>query len=782
MKKLPLVVQLVVILFVILLIPCTILTLYSTRSILDYSQEELGEYEVSNLRTSQGLTEEALSNIVKNVQRVVYSFDFNTFKNIRKYESIQLDVSKGKRAQDLQSYLNSIVRTENLVYSAFFHINDSDYVVSTDRGVVTTENYTSLNWLRELPIESNGVSGTWIARELGSATLREVFRGSNNSQKRQVYSYIYPLNKLTTSTNGIIVVNVDISQLSKYINHGHTDNLQEGSFLFETDGTIITHPDKNMFLNNLDRIPNMAELLISEQPAGYAVYEQNGSEFLYAYLQSPDHGKIYASLFSIDSLSQKAFIITRNVIILMIVVIFLAAVLSVYIAFRISQPMRNLTQTIRKDTRFQNVYERNEISFLSQTFYQFQKQEKELSEQLRQNQKDSAKLALQNLLAEELAAEQDIAILRENFPHPFFAVILTSPDGYIAYRAKTSPELRDHHHNLFLKECEDLLSNNIKALGIRYGKGKIAFILNLPDELEDDLHKIYLHQLEEIQKIGNRILGCSFTLGISQIDYEFSSISTCAKQADIALQRRIIEGKGQIYTWSSTSKPRKKFLYDSAIEDRILHCLDNGNFELLSRTLTQLKERILQTTDITYDNIYFIYNQLISISIRHLAGKNIHTSVTLTAYQNIYADLTSLDTLNDMETYITEFYREILDQIGNGDPEKEKKYLNEVLEYLENHYKEDIYFEGIASKLGISYSYLRKIIRDNTGSSMLDYINRLRIEDAKNQLIQSSDPISTIAETCGYRNIQSFNRFFKKFEGVQPREYRQMHSSKQNDM
>ena len=69
---------------------------------------------------------------------------------------------------------------------------------------------------------------------------------------------------------------------------------------------------------------------------------------------------------------------------------------------------------------------------------------------------------------------------------------------------------------------------------------------------------------------------------------------------------------------------------------------------------------------------------------------------------------------------------------------------------------------------------MRKIVKQETGKSLLDLINNARIEKAKVLLRETSMYIKEIAEDVGYNNVQSFTRFFKKYEGITPSEFREI--------
>ena len=79
---------------------------------------------------------------------------------------------------------------------------------------------------------------------------------------------------------------------------------------------------------------------------------------------------------------------------------------------------------------------------------------------------------------------------------------------------------------------------------------------------------------------------------------------------------------------------------------------------------------------------------------------------------------------------------------------------------------------SLAGKLGMSESTLRRFIKKNTGRTVIDYHNEMRLGRACEELLESNKSISEIALNCGFYNLSHFNRLFKKMKKVTPREYR----------
>lgn len=90
---------------------------------------------------------------------------------------------------------------------------------------------------------------------------------------------------------------------------------------------------------------------------------------------------------------------------------------------------------------------------------------------------------------------------------------------------------------------------------------------------------------------------------------------------------------------------------------------------------------------------------------------------------------------------------------------------------IENDYR-TLTLEELAERLNYSKAHICRVIKSASGETFSSIVNRLRIRDACN-LIKTSDlPISKIAYECGFSSIEYFNRIFRHFTSMSPREYR----------
>ena len=104
--------------------------------------------------------------------------------------------------------------------------------------------------------------------------------------------------------------------------------------------------------------------------------------------------------------------------------------------------------------------------------------------------------------------------------------------------------------------------------------------------------------------------------------------------------------------------------------------------------------------------------------------------------------------------------------------EKQINYVEEALTYLESNYTNNISVQSLADSIGLNRSYLHRLFKSATGSSVQEYLLDLRIRKACTLLKSTVLPIAIISLSVGYEDTLYFSRLFKKKKGASPSRYR----------
>jgi AraC family transcriptional regulator, transcriptional activator for feuABC-ybbA operon len=98
--------------------------------------------------------------------------------------------------------------------------------------------------------------------------------------------------------------------------------------------------------------------------------------------------------------------------------------------------------------------------------------------------------------------------------------------------------------------------------------------------------------------------------------------------------------------------------------------------------------------------------------------------------------------------------------------------LEQTVEYIDRHYAQRIRLKDLCACAHLSESNLIKLFKQNLGKTPVEYINRVRVNKAKELLLYTSRCIKEIAYRTGFADEFYFSRVFKKMEGKSPRNYR----------
>jgi AraC-like DNA-binding protein len=98
--------------------------------------------------------------------------------------------------------------------------------------------------------------------------------------------------------------------------------------------------------------------------------------------------------------------------------------------------------------------------------------------------------------------------------------------------------------------------------------------------------------------------------------------------------------------------------------------------------------------------------------------------------------------------------------------------LERLLAWLHAHLSQPVRVEQAAAQIHITPAALPRFFKRETGKTLVNYLNDLRVSEACLQLRQSRRPIADIAAACGFGSAAHFDRQFKRRMGQSPRAYR----------
>lgn len=124
----------------------------------------------------------------------------------------------------------------------------------------------------------------------------------------------------------------------------------------------------------------------------------------------------------------------------------------------------------------------------------------------------------------------------------------------------------------------------------------------------------------------------------------------------------------------------------------------------------------------------------------------------------------------EMMTFLNRAFISRLAQAAAPAPKTHHSQIDEILSYINQHLAENLSIPMLASQFYFSSSYLCKIFKDTTGTTINRYITAKRISRAK-ALLAEGHSVAETSNLCGFGNYSNFLKSFTKVVGISPKKY-----------
>ena len=132
-----------------------------------------------------------------------------------------------------------------------------------------------------------------------------------------------------------------------------------------------------------------------------------------------------------------------------------------------------------------------------------------------------------------------------------------------------------------------------------------------------------------------------------------------------------------------------------------------------------------------------------------------------------------VETLDSSRDYIRMLLNKMIEYRNQVSDKKYLEIIEKAKKFIQDEYRnEDMSLQLVASNVNVSSNHFSAIFRKETGETFIDYLTRVRMENAKELLACTSMKTSEIGFEVGYRDPHYFSYIFKKTTGMSPKEYR----------
>jgi YesN/AraC family two-component response regulator len=412
----------------------------------------------------------------------------------------------------------------------------------------------------------------------------------------------------------------------------------------------------------------------------------------------------------------------------------------------------------------------NEIQLASQTITG-------IVERMNSYEKEKERNAIRKFL--QAASTQNRNELSENLTmfnipgknNPCFFIIVLRVGGYQSFVMNNTHEAIDFQLNSIETIASELLSGKgFCCKGVTFDD-HVSLILTDAEGLKNFEMAQFM---AEVQETVQRMLGLQVTVGISDLCSDVTGLPEKYREAYDLTNYRLVYGKHSIIDISMAGTGRKEDIPNEML-DAALEAVTGNSRQAFEEAVDKLISNCVERR-ISCNCIAEVFSGLAASMLRvpkesGISGKSTENFNPI----DLLKHAAGLEDFSELKSWLFDIFERVAGTISEANHIGIRDIVSKALEYIAGNYSNpEVTASSMADKLSISSSYFSRIFKECVGTSFPDYIINLRLEKAREILIQADQPceIKDVCFRVGYSNNSYFTAAFKKKYGITPSKYR----------
>lgn len=266
----------------------------------------------------------------------------------------------------------------------------------------------------------------------------------------------------------------------------------------------------------------------------------------------------------------------------------------------------------------------------------------------------------------------------------------------------------------------------------------------------------------------------SVSAGLSDPCSGIAGISDACKQAQEALNYKLVCGKGHIVRYADIINEEKEFLRDDKQMDLLGFSMRSGLIQNAEDTVEKILD-CLKTEEISrLEQLHGAAAKVLSECLSVMAECHIPAVEVLGHEGNPYERIFTIETLPQMKKYLRHCAGRVAGKVLESNRGKVHGIIQDVEAYIGEHITDpELSLSAVANTFYLNASYLSRIFKQETGYTFVDYIKKMRMEKVLELLTGDDLRVYQICERVGIEDPHYLSILFKKYTGITISEYKQ---------
>ncbi|MFD2654790.1 AraC family transcriptional regulator [Gracilibacillus thailandensis] len=702
-------------------------------------QQELNEPQHQMLKINMNYIDEYLIEsdqiaVKLALDNNVYRFLMNQSQN--SYENIK----------EVYDKLATITKNSSFIQSIYIYNVNSDSFVAIPQGFSSSSStFNDAEW-------------TSVVDEFNADTARIVkyrnlpegakYKGSNISLFRKI--------NLQGETMGIVAINLNQSELFSRLRSSNEPPSNSMQYILDQNNKIL-HTTKNHTFD-IETVSYVNEE-ISNGNLNDITY--NDKILLANQMESEFTGWKYVSVVSQESILAKSKTVRDVVFIVSLIALVIGGIAIFFINSVELKPIRRMKELFSVDD---DPLYRRDLLHLEDIIDDLVSDHAQLSQLIKKVKYEAKSKFLYDIYIGRLTnrAEQKDkwqAYFKE-WQEDNIQLLVVSIDNYPAWKDSVAGNYRSVVKSGMANILTEVLSTHFAVEAVDIGNDKMIIIIQHLEGKVDVLNHLKI----ALTHVKN-ILGFSVSVGLNQTGVSFQELKSAMNEAEEALQYRLFDGYGNIYTKVDHSQEDK----ETNIE-KIDHLVKSITLENPMQSIDDVTtlSQLFHESNISPELAFYFIEQVRKVIFTE--NKDISHATFRTA-----EEIRTMN-LEDVANLFKERISERIENIQKLNDSKRYVMCRKMIQYMNVHLGEPIGIPEIAESVGVSVSLASQWFKEEMDDTIYGYFTKLRMERAQELLIKTDKKIADIALEVGYQHENSFIRKFREYKEMTPGKYRKLNA------
>ncbi len=550
---------------------------------------------------------------------------------------------------------------------------------------------------------------------------------------------------------------------------------------WKNSGTVLILSDSNNVILSTNEIEtkNLSWKEVGGREGG--IYTDDNKEDIIVYTFSNVERIKYVSVVPKSIFWQDMNYIKRILLAATSFLIVAGGILSAYFMARNYAPIREIMMNITQKSQVNFEKKENEYTYIKNrieaVFSRNEKIEDQLKKQVDIIKNDFLVKLLRGKVEDEVYARNFLETYNIKYTGDSFLVIIFYIENYNrlfgGIASMSASEKLATGRFMITNVVDELISRDRECTMVEMDENVMAYIVNFNEDEQRDIMEQIKEALNHAQEFLGENFHLSFSSSVSGINKSFWGLANSYSQAVETVEYIRMFGTHRIAYYDDMQKPKNSYNYALEKESMLINHIKDGDFEKSSEVLTEIFETSFEDGDISLELGKCLIFSVLSSIIK--AAGDLGDSAFIDSLRPV-STISECKTLDEIKGKMSGILKQFCEQINSEDNQSYNLRLAILVsKYVKENYNDpNLSVRAVGEHFEMTPHYLSRLFKEQTGEGLYNYINKVRLEKAKQLLRQNGVTVEVCARETGYLSSVAFIRAFKKYEGITPGKYKEL--------